>query len=163
MTDEDASQRRPLARGKLPPLARVLVGLLTYLGVSGLFGGGAFILAPDGRLLATPPIWLRQIPFSSFLFPGLVLFFVVGLLSLLVAAALMWQPRAVLLQRCTPLTGYYWGWTATGLAGCGIIIFEVVESAYIGLAWPQGLYMAIGAAIVLVALSPSVRAHYRLR
>jgi hypothetical protein len=148
---------------KRPPLATALIVVLIFLGVSGLVGGLAFIAAPDGSIIHAPKSWLEDIPFSNFLIPGLLLFFVVGVLSLLVAAALLWRPAWSGLQRIAPFKGQYWGWTATGLAGFGIIIFEIVESAFIGLSWPQMLYGGIGIAILVLALSPPVREYYRAR
>jgi hypothetical protein len=147
---------------KRPALATTLIALLIFLGVSGLFGGGAFIAAPDGHIIKAPKSWLHDIPFSSFLIPGLFLF-LIGVLSLLVATALLRRPRWPGLQSVAPFRGQYWGWTATGLAGCGIIVFEIVESAFIGLSWPQMLYGGIGAAIVLLAVSAPVREYYRVR
>jgi hypothetical protein len=147
-----------------PALATALIVLLIFLGVSGLFGGVAFIAAPDGSILHAPQSWKEQIPFSSFLIPGLLLFFVAGVLPLLVAAALLWQPEWPGLQRAVPFRHHYWGWTATGLAGFGIIVFELVEAAYIGMgSFLQYLYLSVGLAIVLLALSGPVRAFYRVR
>ncbi len=147
-----------------PALATALVVLLIFLGVSGLFGGVAFIVAPDGGLLHAPQSWKDQVPFSSFLIPGLLLFFVVGVLSLLVAAALLWRPAWPGLQRVMPLREHYWGWTASGVAGFGIIIFEIVEAAYIGWgSFLQYLYLLVGVAIVVLALSGPVREFYRVR
>jgi hypothetical protein len=146
-----------------PGLATVVIALLIFLGISGLFGGGAFILAPDGHIIKAPQSWLEDIPFSNFLVPGLFLFFVVGVLSLLAAVALLRRPAWFGLQRIVPFKGHYWGWTVAGVAGFGILIFEIVESAYIGLSWPQLLYGGIGAAIILLALSGPVRGFYRQR
>ena len=146
-----------------PALATALIVLLIFLGISGLFGGGAFIAAPDGHLIRAPESWLEDIPFPDFLIPGLFLFFVVGVLSLVSAGALLWRSAWPGLQRIAPFRGQYWGWTVTGLAGLGILIFEIVESVFIGLSWPQMFYGGIGAAIVLLALSRPVRQFYRVR
>jgi hypothetical protein len=149
---------------KRPALATALIAVLIFLGVSGLFGGVAFIAAPDGHILHAPKSWLENIPFSDFLIPGLLLFFVVGVLPLLVAAALLWGPVWPGLQRRVPFRGQYWAWTATGLAGFGIIIFEIVEAAYIGLgSFLQYLYLVVGIVIVVLALSRPVREFYRVR
>jgi hypothetical protein len=149
---------------KRPALATALLVLLVFLGVSGLFGGVAFIAAPDGSILHAPKAWLENIPFSDFLIPGLLLFFVVGVLPLCVAVALLRRPAWPGLQRVLPFRGQYWGWTAAGLAGFGIIIFEIVEAAYIGLGSVlQYLYLLVGVAIVVLALSRPVREYYRVR
>ena len=148
---------------KRPALATALIVLLVFLGVSGLFGGVAFIAAPNGSILHAPQAWLDKIPFSDFLIPGLVLFFVVGVLPLLVAVALLRRPAWPGLQRIAPFRRQYWGWTASGVAGCGIIIFEIVEALYIGLGSSlQYLYLGVGIATVLLALSGPVRQYYRV-
>jgi len=112
--------------GRRPVLTIVLIALLVFLGVSGVFGGAAFIAAPDGHLIDAPPMWLDRIPFRDFLVPGLLLGVVIGVPSLLVAAALIWRPRCRPLQALS-WPGHYWGWTAVGLPGFGIIVFELVE------------------------------------
>jgi hypothetical protein len=149
---------------KRPALATALIGVLIFLGVSGLFGGVAFIAAPDGSILHAPKAWLDNIPFSDFLIPGLLLFFVVGVLPLCVAVALLRRPTWQGLQRVMPFNDQYWAWTATGIAGFGIIIFEIVEAAYIGLGSVlQYLYFFVGVVIVILALSGPVREYYQVR
>ncbi len=148
---------------KRPALATALVVLLVFLGVSGLFGGIAFVAAPNGSIVHAPRAWLDKIPFSDFLVPGLLLFFVVGVLPLLVAVALLRRPAWPGLQRIAPFRQQYWGWTASGVAGCGIIIFETVEALYIGLGSSlQYLYLSVGVGILLLALSGPVREFYRV-
>jgi hypothetical protein len=149
---------------KRPALATALIAVLMFLGVSGLAGGIAFVAAPDGSILHAPKAWLDNIPFSDFLIPGLLLFFVVGVLPLFVAVALLRRPVWNGLQRIAPFRSQYWAWTATGFAGCGIIIFEIVEATYIGLgSFLQYLYFFVGVAIVVLALTRPVREYYRLR
>ena len=48
--------------------------LQIFLGLNGLMGGGAFLIAPDGRLLQIPVSYLNNTPFHNFLIPGLLLF-----------------------------------------------------------------------------------------
>lgn len=56
-----------------PLVVSVLIFLHVFLGLQGLAGGVAFILAPDGSLLQMPLSHLRNTPFSSLLIPGLLL------------------------------------------------------------------------------------------
>ena len=139
-----------------PPALLVLVALLIFLGASGLFGGTAFLAAPDGHLIGAPRVWLDQIPFASFLVPGLLLFLVIGVLPLAIAAALIWRPLPA-----RRIGGLYWGWTAIGLAGFGIIVFQLVELTMIAPSFLHAIYVATGAAIVALALTRGVRGYYR--
>ena len=85
-------QARPLLQEStsrpLPGIARLAVALEVFLGVGALFGGGAFILAPDGHLLGMPTTLLAGSPFPSYLVPGIVLFTFVGVAPLLAVEAM---------------------------------------------------------------------------
>ncbi len=57
--------------------------LLFFNGVSACFGGGALISDPSGRSIQMPLDMLKYGPFHNFLIPGLILFFVLGIGSLI--------------------------------------------------------------------------------
>jgi len=59
---------------KLP--RNILLLLLGILGLGAIGGGAAFIISPDGKLMGMPLSVLNRSPFSSFLFPGIILFLV---------------------------------------------------------------------------------------
>lgn len=73
-----ATQPRPAA-----PPARPTRGLLAAAclatGVTAIGGGIALVASPDGALLRMPTSALLHSPFSTFLIPGLLLLFVIGL------------------------------------------------------------------------------------
>jgi len=70
----------------------VLIFLQVFLGLQGLFGGGAFLLAPDGHLIQMPFSHLKNIPFSDFFIPGLLLFTFLGVYPIAIAYSLWKQP-----------------------------------------------------------------------
>jgi hypothetical protein len=91
--------------------------------------GGIGILLTDG--LGMPAAMLEGSPFSSFLWPGIVLLVVVGGTQA-VAAVLLLSGRA------TALTG-------SAIAGFGMVIWIFVETGIIrGLSWLQVLYFTTG-------------------
>ena len=59
--------------------------LLIFLGISALFGGGAFIIDPSGELIQMPLSHLEHSPFSNFLIPGLILFLFNGVSGIVIA------------------------------------------------------------------------------
>lgn len=59
--------------------------LLIFLGISAIFGGGAFIIDPSGDLIQMPISLLEHSPFSTFLIPGLILFLFNGVSSIVIA------------------------------------------------------------------------------
>jgi hypothetical protein len=131
---------RPRSSARLPGIARLAVGLETFLGIGALFGGGLLILAPDGRLLGMPTTLLSGTPFRSFLVPGLCLFVFVGIAPL-VAAAMTLRRHAI-----APLAA-----VAVGLTLVGWIAAEMLALAGLGsLAW--AFYLVLGTSIAVVGL-----------
>ena len=88
MSDLQRKSAEPMAlRAGIPPRS-----LQAFLGLNGLLGGGAFLLAPDGHLLQMPFSHLKNTPFSSFLIPGLLLFLFLGVYPIAVAYSLWRRP-----------------------------------------------------------------------
>jgi hypothetical protein len=135
------SSRHQSLSQPLPGIARLVVVLEVFLGLGALFGGGAFILAPDGHLLGMPVSLLAGSPFSSYLVPGIVLFTFVGVAPLLAAAmTLRRQPIA-------PIAAI-----AVGLTLIGWVSVEMVVLAGLGsLAW--ALYLVLGVSISLFGVA----------
>jgi hypothetical protein len=63
--------------------------LLIFLGISAIFGGGAFIIDPSGELIQMPISLLEHSPFSTFLIPGLILFLFNGVSSIVITILLI--------------------------------------------------------------------------
>lgn len=126
---------------KLPGIARLAVALEIFLGLGALFGGGAFILAPDGHLLGMPATLLAGSPFPFYLVPGIILFTFVGVAPLL-AAAVTVRRHAI-----APLAA-----VAVGLTLIGWVSVEMVVLAGLGsLAW--ALYLVLGACIAAIGVA----------
>jgi hypothetical protein len=125
----------------LPGIARLVVVLEIFLGLGALFGGGAFILAPDGHLLGMPTSLLAGSPFPSFLVPGIVLFTFVGIAPLMAAA------MTVRRQTFAPIAAI-----AVGLTLIGWVSVEMVVLAGVGsLAW--ALYLVVGTCISVIGVA----------
>ena len=63
----------------------VAIILLLFNAVSALYGGWLLISDPSGKSLELPLYWLDHTPFDNYLTPGIILFIVNGLFSLLFA------------------------------------------------------------------------------
>lgn len=74
--------------------------LLLFNGTGALFGGWSFIQDPTGSDLQIPTTYLEHSPFRDFLIPGIVLFTVNGVLSLVTLAwtLLEWKHYAWLIM-----------------------------------------------------------------
>ena len=76
--------------------------LLIFLGISALFGGGAFIIDPSGKLIQMPLSHLEHSPFSNFLIPGLILLLFNGVSSIVIIVLAIrkyrFYPELIILQ-----------------------------------------------------------------
>lgn len=138
-----ASLRARPDRPRRHGLVWILLGFLVLQGIGGVFGGAAFVLAPDGDLLRMPTSYLEGTPFSDFLIPGLLLLTLLGIFPLVVAVDL-WRRRP-------------WAWFGAFAVGCALVIFELVEYAMIGPDPQQLVWASIGGLIAVCCISPSVQ------
>jgi hypothetical protein len=63
----------------------IAIILLLFNAISALFGGWGLMSDPSGEALEMPLHFLEHSPFENFLVPGIILFVVIGLFSLLFA------------------------------------------------------------------------------
>ena len=128
--------RQPLSR-----VAKGAMALEVILSVGALGGGLILMLAPRGEIMPLPLAALAGSPFDTYFVPGLILFGVLGIGSL-IAARLAWLRH--------PLAP-----TAAFVVGAGLLIWVTVEVAIIGYSNEpplQAIYGILGVAILLVAL-----------
>lgn len=59
--------------------------LLIFVGLNAAFGGFMLMTDPTGASLKLPFELLDKTPFNSFMIPGIILFTVIGLMSLIIA------------------------------------------------------------------------------
>jgi uncharacterized membrane protein (DUF373 family) len=146
-----------------PLVVKVVIALHILLGLSGLAGGAAMILAPDGRILSIPVSMLADSPFSSYLIPGLLLFIFLGVYPLLSAYAQVTLPSWRQVQRNIPIKNLHWAWLAAFATGPIAIIWIATQIALIGYTHPlQPTILALGALLIILAITPAMRQHYSL-
>ncbi|MBC7935596.1 MAG: hypothetical protein H7Y86_09630 [Rhizobacter sp.] len=135
--------------------------LLGFLGISAIGGGGALIISPSGKLFGMPLSMLMNSPFQNFLIPGIVLFVVLGIPSILTAVALK-KIRPNKMADKLNMFGYmHWAWTFSIYIAFALIIWLQAEMYFLqAVHWLHCLYMAIAIAIILAALLPTVRKQY---
>lgn len=136
-----ASKKRPLA-------VVVLLALLAFQGLSGVYGGVGLILDPTGVSLQIPQAWLEGTPFADYSIPGWILLVVLGLLPLFVFYLLLNRRPSC--------------WFATGLVGVALVIWIGVEILMIGYqAQPplQLIYGTVGMVMLILLLLASVKGY----
>lgn len=115
--------------------------LQVFIGIGAVAGGLSLILDPSGESLGTPIQLLERTPFVTFLVPGIVLFAVNGLGSLVGAVASFAKHR-------------YAGEMALAL-GVFLVAWIAVQVYWMEIHWLHVLYLGLG--ILEAALGLSVR------
>ena len=145
----------------IPSIVLVLIFMQIFLGLNGLLGGGAFLLAPDGHLLQMPFSHLKNTPFSDFLIPGLLLFMFLGVYPVAVAYGLWKKPAWRWPDILNPFKQTHWSWAASLAAGVTAIIWIIVQIQWIPVGSLHIFILSWGVLILLVTMLPMVRMFYR--
>ena len=140
----------------------ILVSLLTLLGSGAIFGGGALIISPSGKLFGMPLSLLGNSPFRDFSIPGVILFLVLGVAPLVNATALIKRPTYKFAEVFNCYPDMYWAWTCSLYIAFSLIIWIQVEMVFLQVVhWSHTLYMFLAIAIIFVALLPKVRSQFK--
>lgn len=136
-------------------LVWLTIGLLAFLGVSGLFGGIGLIFGIWG-MDQIPREPLDRIPLiDSWLVPGLVLVVGFGLGSLIAAYGVLRRPPWS--AAAGRLTGHHWSWSATIGLGLGQLVWLLVEFLYVGPSLLLAVYGVVGVALTVLPTLVPVR------
>lgn len=145
--------RRPLALW-------LLLFLLLFLGIGGLYGGIAMLTDPTGSSLGLTDV-LPLLPVPDYVLPGLFLFAVMGLAPLLLGYGLLARPTWSWAQTLSHWSGHHWAWTGTLALGVTLVLWLLVQALLIGFKWPiQYITASDGVLILLLALTPRLRKSY---
>lgn len=132
-----------------PVLVKLLIACIIFQGISGLFGGLGLILDPTGKTLNIPLSWLDGSPFTNYLIPGLILFFVLAVFPIYTALGL--------------LNNKFVYWQLSLMLGIALLIWIVTEIIIIGYQSNpplQLIYGILGIIILSLTLQPKVKNHF---
>jgi len=136
----------------------ILLFLLSFLGIGALYGGGVLIISPSGKLIGMPLSLLNKSPFSDFLFPGIILFGVLGVFPVLLVFALINKPSNPFLESVNFFSDMHWSWSFSIYTAFALIIWIQVEMMFLNaVSWLHTFYMFLAIAIIFVSLLPIVK------
>jgi hypothetical protein len=151
-------------KARRPGSVLAIVSILFFLGVTALAGGIAMTFGLGGDQVMVPEEWLEDIPLiDSWLLPGLVLGLGFGVGSLITGVAMLKRTRWGWVAPLERVTGRHWSWLATVLIGAGHVAWIALELVFLpAVSWFHPLYGAIGLALLLLPLLPSVEQDLRV-
>jgi hypothetical protein len=146
-----------------PFAVTLLYILLIFLGIGAIGGGSVLVIDPSGDLIKMPTSMLERSPFSDFLFPGILLLIVFGVLPLLVVYGLLKRPKWIWVNTLNPFKEIYSFWALALYIGFGQIIWIMVQTYMLNsVAVVHLVYMSLGILIQVVTLLPSVQRYFLL-
>lgn len=141
----------------------LLIILHSFVAVGALFGGAIFIIDPSGNLAGMSITFLEDSYFPNYLIPGLILFFILGIIPIITAFALAKQPNWRGAERLNLYKDKHWSWSFSLYIGFALIIWITVQVALIKqLAILQLIFICLGMIIQIVTLLPRVQRKYEL-
>ena len=72
----------------------LILCLLLFLGLSGLYGGYKLMTDPTGGSLKMPLQLIEETPFQDYLIPGIILFSGIGILSIVIAILVLYKVKS---------------------------------------------------------------------
>ena len=137
--------------------------LLGFLSVGAIGGGGVLIISPTGEMMELPLSNFKNMPFDSYLIPGIILFSVLGVIPLLLIFALLKKPESKFAEHFNIYSDMHWSWSfsiyiAFILIGWIIIQLIFLQSAIF---WLHTFYVFYAVLIILIALLPEMRDLYK--
>lgn len=140
----------------------LLLAILALLGFAAIVGGTALMISPTGELLNLHLSFLVHSPFNNFLLPGVILFFVLGLLPLVLIFALINKPLFILAERLNIYKNMHWAWTFTIYTAFALIIFTQIQMQIErAVHWIETIIILVAICIILLTLLPQIRNQYR--
>jgi hypothetical protein len=148
-------------KSRRPPGASLLILAPIILAIGAIPAGIGLALEPSGAYLGFSLEQLAGSPFHNYLIPGLFLFAIIGVWSLVVAYGLWKRPAWPWTQRLAGWSGRHWSWAAALLQGIILVAWIVIQGSIIGFnSFLQLIYFLFGLVLVVLCALPTVREYY---
>ncbi|WP_433745965.1 hypothetical protein [Paenibacillus amylolyticus] len=139
----------------------LLILMHAMLGIGAIVGGSILIIDPTGSMVNLPESLLQNSPFASFLFPGIILLLVLGVMPAMISIALIRYTHWKLGERLNLYPDRYWAWTFSLYTGFALIIWIMAQVYWIqDVSIIHLVYFAWGVGIQVVTLLPAVQRTY---
>ena len=79
---------------KVKRIRNIFLIVLGFLALGAIGGGLVLIISPTGELLGLPLSEFNNMPFDSYLIPGVILFSILGVIPSLLIIALLKKPES---------------------------------------------------------------------
>ena len=144
-------------------IRNIFLIVLGFLGIGAIGGGIVLIISPTGELIGLPLSEFKNIPFNSYLIPGIILFSVLGIIPSLLIIALLKKPKSKIAEQFNIFKDMHWSWTFSIYIAFTLIGWIHIQLIFLqgGVYWLHTFYMFYAILIILIALLPQMRYLYQ--
>lgn len=144
-------------------LRNVLIFLLGFLSIGAIGGGSVLIISPTGEMMGLPVSSFKNVPFDSFLIPGIILLTVLGIFPVFIIKGLIKKSASGLAELFNLFSDMHWSWTFSVYLGFILISWIHIQLIFLqsGVFWLHTFYLFYGILIIIIALFSQVRSLYR--
>lgn len=148
---------------KTKSIQNILLALMGFLAIGAIGGGIILIISPDGALIGIPIAVFNNLPFKSYLIPGIILFSVLGVIPLLLVIALIKKPASGIAEKLNIFKDMHWSWTYSIYIAFALIGWIHIELIFLQgvVHWLHSFYMFYAILIITIALLPQIRYLYK--
>lgn len=148
---------------KTKKVRNIFLLAIGFLAVGALGGGIVLMISPTGELMGLPLSEFKNLPFNSFLIPGIILFTVLGIIPSLVIIALLKRTESKLAEQINIFNDMHWSWTYSIYIAFTLIGWIHIELIFLQgtVHWLQTFYMFYAVLIITLALLPQIRYLYK--
>lgn len=137
--------------------------VLGFLALGAIGGGIILIVSSDGALIGLPLSEFKNMPFTSYLIPGIILFSILGVAPLLLIIALLKKPESKIAEQFNIFRDMHWSWTYSIYIAFILIGWIQLQLIFLqgSVHWLQTFYMFYAILIMIIALLPQMRYLYK--
>ena len=148
---------------KIKKIRNIFLIVLGFLAFGAIGGGLVLIISPTGELIGIPLSEFKNIPFNSYLIPGIILFTVLGIIPLLLLLALLKKPESKIAEQINIFKDMHWSWTYSLYIAFTLIGWIHIELIFLQgvVHWLHTFYMFYAILIIILALLPQMRYLYK--
>jgi uncharacterized membrane protein YqjE len=148
---------------KIKIIRNIFLIVLGFLALGAIGGGIVLIISPTGEMIGLPLSEFKNIPFKSYLIPGIILLSVLGLVPLLLIIALLKKPESRLAEQINVFKDMHWSWTYSIYIAFILIGWVHIELIFLQgvVHWLHTFYMFYAILIIIIALLPQMRYLYK--
>ncbi len=145
-----ACQKKPLA-------LKLLIGMVTFLGIMGIPSGLMLLIKPDGSLMGLPADMLQKLPVGDWSLVGLFLFVAYGICSWILVYGLWTKKQWDWTAPVEKLFRHHWSWAASVVMGLILVVWTGIEIGLWGLLGLSIVFLVFAVGILGLSLLRQVR------